>query len=157
MKVCSSMVGADARQNIQEGHAPDGTPYPPLKRPRANSAGNDQPLNDRHFLLASCTPGGPGWTSEIGPQSMSAGSNLEYAAVHNFGHTFQFPEKVRSGGQKPWVFPGPDGHPIFTRRIKARTVVIPQRQFLGFSPQLLEDCGSAIGEYAGRLLAGGMI
>jgi phage gpG-like protein len=150
MKQCALMVSADAQLNIAEGHAPDGTPYPPLKRPRKD--GSNVPLRDKGLLLASITPASI--ATEIGPMSFSAGTNLEYAAIHNFGGTISIPEKRRT---KPWVFPGPGGKMIFTRHIRAHTVTIPQRQFLGWSDQLLQDCADACAEYAAKLLSGRLV
>ncbi len=144
MKVIAIMARADMVENFQGSHGPDGTPWPPLARPRANSKGADKPLLDTGILQASVTAAaGKGHVETITARSMKTGSNLDYAAVHQYGHTFLRPEKTRG---KPWVFSGANGQIVFTRRIRAHQQTVPPRPFAGWSARLLAKVDRVLGE-----------
>jgi phage gpG-like protein len=144
MKQTAVLLTADTKENFAGGHDPDGVPWLPLKRPRANSRGADKPLRDKGLLMASVTAGGLGHVEQISANQLIWGTNLDYAAVHQFGAKIQKRERTR---RKPWVFPGGDGKPVFTRKIRAHAVVIPQRRFLGWSPRLRETVPRIFGEW----------
>lgn len=127
LKAAKLIAVRGIKRNFDESHAPDGTPWLPLKRPRANSRGADQPLRNFGILMAASTTG---LTEELTPSMLVLSNILEYAGVHNFGATIHQPERSRD---KPWVWQGADGAPIFTRKIKEHDVTIPQREFMGLS------------------------
>jgi phage gpG-like protein len=61
------------------------------------------------------------------------GTVLQYAAIHNFGGVVNIPEQIRASGQKPFAWKNGEGRMVFSRRIRARKVTIPKRQFIGLS------------------------
>jgi phage gpG-like protein len=130
LKAIALLLSADAKSNFEKGQSPGGEPWLPLKRPRANSKGGDRPLRDRGILMASLSAGAFGHVETITDTSLEWGSGLDYAALMNSGGTVRFAERKR---QRPWVFPGPGGAPVFTRRIRAHTVTVPARPFVGLS------------------------
>ncbi len=146
LQVCAVLVRSDVLSNFQGSHDPLGNPWPPLRRPRANSKGGDKPLLDTGILQASVTGRGQGHVEEITDTQLIVGTNLDYAAIHQYGGTVDVPEKKR---QKPWVWMGPDG-PVFTRKIKAHQVQIPQRQFLGFSEKVTGEIQQVFAEFMGE-------
>lgn len=85
--------------------------------------------------------------------SVEIGSNLEYAGVHNFGFsgTVQVPGHVR---ETSTVFGRRLGGPIaFKVGPFARTMNIPQREFLGLSAEDETELGALTDDYI--LAAGG--
>lgn len=149
-------LASSAKQNFAGQHAPDGSPWAPLQHPRAR--GGDQVLRDRGILMASLggshaeapgIGGGRGSIESINANVLVWGTNLEYAAVHQFGHTFQRPEQTRD---KPWVFLGPDGSLIFTRRIRAHTQTVPARPFIGVNDAVTEVINNIFREFLEQLL-----
>ncbi|WP_419832134.1 phage virion morphogenesis protein [Endozoicomonas atrinae] len=100
-------VLTDARLNFRRQQAPDGTPWAPLK------IRTGQILSDTGRLRNSLS-------YKTGNDEVEVGTNVKYAAVHNFGATIR-PKKA-----KMLAFPGKNGKTIF-----AKKVVIPARPFLG--------------------------
>ncbi|MDE2097715.1 MAG: phage virion morphogenesis protein [Patescibacteria group bacterium] len=130
------LLVAESKRCFDEQRGPDGDPWLPLKWPRerprdrrAKSKGTGQKaLRDTGALMQSVT------ATQIGPMQMTWGSGLEYAAAHNYGHTFHRPEKRRT---KPWVFTDRrTGRQVFTRHIRAHTQTIPPRPFVGISREM---------------------
>jgi phage gpG-like protein len=162
------LVIADAKRNFEQGHGPDGTPWLPLKRHRdlsrfsdshqktitakrrADQHNVDRLLRNFGTLMASVTAGGQGWVEVFTAKEMTVGTILNYAAVHQYGHTFNRPERTRT---KPWVFPGGDGGMVFTRRIKAHTQTVPARPFLGFNERTLKTIDNIAAEFVERKIA----
>ncbi len=139
------LAKSSIKENFAGSHAPDGTPWLPLKQARQgkrHKGSSPLPLRDTGLLMAS-TGGGPHHVEHVTDREMSVGSNLEYAAIQNYGGTVHVSERTRS---KPWVFTNQHGQTIFTRHIKAHSVTIPARQFIGWSPQLIEDVSDVLGE-----------
>lgn len=134
MRQAAVAIRADTLLNFQHSSDPDGNPWLPLKRARANSKGNDKPLLDHGILRAASTSPGPHHQETLTATSLTITNNLDYAAIHNFGGVIHKPTRSR---KKPWVFTAPDGRTIFTRKIKAHDITIPQRRFMGFGPRLL--------------------
>lgn len=135
---------ADVRDNFHGSHAPDGTAWLPLKNPSKRRGGaSAKPLRDTGLLMASVTAQGRGHVERIGEHELVLGTNLDYAAVHQFGATIFFPERRR---RKPWVFES-GGRKVFTRRIRAHTVTIPARPFLGFSERAINRIGLIFAEW----------
>lgn len=155
IKQCLVLVSAETKRNFAEGHGPDGEAWAPLKNPRnrardrrARGGGGQKPLRDTGILMGSVTAAGPGHIEQVGPDGFTYGTNLDYAAVHQYGAAIHKSARTR---QKPWVFPGPDG-PIFTRRIKAHVINIPARPFLGWNDDMVEGCANIFGEWVEKQL-----
>jgi phage gpG-like protein len=174
--VAAQMAAADCRENIAQGHAPDGTPWVPLAHGRPGQPAGAKPLRDRGFLLASIT-GRPL------ADGIAVGSNLEYAGVHQYGAVIR-PKKgkylaipltvVAKRAGSPRSYPGK-----LSPRISRKTgkgvlvdeatdlaqyalvpeVTVPARPFLGFGPVLIDRIGrlvtDRVGEVAARQLNGG--
>jgi phage gpG-like protein len=200
LKQINVLAMAEARTAFDQGASPDGAPWLPLKRPRAlkgawgakvskkrkKTGQGDLPLRDTGKLMASLiAQGAEGHVERIGSDSLETGTNLEYAAIHQFGGTVSIPEQTRGKGEKPFVFPvedlselglgmlaggygfgtrkkkkkgkkkkqakAPAGMKlVFSRKIKAHTVTIPARPFLGWNDHLLENAGDVIADEAER-------
>lgn len=145
------LMRASILANFASGTSPDGTSWPPLKRPRLNSRGNDLPLRDKGLLMAAST-GGASYSEEITESSLTMTNNLEYAAAHQYGANILIPEKVVAPGDKVMRWFSGDGEPIFRRRTKAHNVTIPQRQFMGFKDSDVEKIGLIFAEDLGEQL-----
>lgn len=140
------LAKADIKENFAAGTAPDGTVWLPLKRPRQGKRHNGSsplPLRDTGLLMASITSAGTHHVERVVTDGFEIGTNLEYAAIQNFGGTIHHPERRRD---KPWVFTNESGETIFTRKIKAHNVTIPARPFLGWSERLIEQTVDVLGE-----------
>jgi phage gpG-like protein len=162
-KQIALLLEASAKECFEGGRSPEGQPWAPLKhprdRPRDRNArtgdGNAQrPLRDTGALMASLSAGGEHHVERMTDSVFNWGTNLDYAGVHQFGHTFNRPEKRRGPGEKPWVFTGKDGNTVFTRHIKAHQQTVPARPFLGLTPTLLEDMEQVIREEFERQVLG---
>jgi phage gpG-like protein len=134
LKQSKVLLSAATKECFDQGKSPAGDLWAPLRHPRANSRGGDKPLRDKDLLMASATAQGAGHVEQLTQTYLVYGSNLDYAGVHQFGATI--PERRRPYPQKPFVFPGPGGKPIFTRKIKQTTIIA--RPFLGIGDPLAE-------------------
>ena len=121
LEATKQLLLTSVRDNFAAGGRP--TPWVPLRRARRRgSLGSAIPLNDTGTLRASIT-------GEVSGNTVTIGTNLAYAAIHNFGGTVSIPEIVAKPGHAlRWI--GDDGQPVFARRVRAHVVVIPQREFL---------------------------
>jgi phage gpG-like protein len=151
LQVVKVLLSASTKENFSGGHSPDGVPWLPLKRPRANSKGGDKPLRDKGLLMAGVADGGQGHVERLSDTELQWGTNLVYAAVHQFGHTFQRPERSR---KKPWVFTTSDGRKVFTRKIKAHAQTVPARPYLGLNAALVEKIERVFAEHVEKHLGG---
>lgn len=75
---------ADLKQNMNAGVSPDGTPYKPLRFPRPR--GGTLPLRDTGRLQGSIGAG-PGHVERYQGDRVVVGTNLGYAAIHQYGGT----------------------------------------------------------------------
>lgn len=113
--MCRMAVISATKENFAGGHSPTGSVWLPLAHPRPNSKGTDRPLRNNGILMASVTArGAPGNFEQITPTRMEFGTNLDYAAVHQYGATI-FPrsskylaiplttEAARAGRAKDWA------------------------------------------------------
>jgi phage gpG-like protein len=116
-RVLRQLALSGVKEHFATSVGPDGVAYPGL----VSRAG--VPLRDKGLLMASVREAGaaPGLTL------LSA---LRYAAAQQYGATIRQPERRRGRGEKPWVFQGRSGT-VFTRHIRAHTIVLPARPFLG--------------------------
>lgn len=88
LKECAVLIKSDVSNNFQGSHAPDGTPWKPLKRKRSgkrHKGSIPKPLLDTGLLRASAVANGRGHVEEITANSLEVGSNLEYAGWQNDG------------------------------------------------------------------------
>ncbi len=105
-RIGAAMV-SKVQLGFKTGTSPYGASWAPLKIRQG------QPLRDTRRLLSSIN-------QAADPAGVTVGTNVFYAAVHQFGATIK-PKKV--GGRL--VFAGPGGRPIFAKGVK-----IPARPFL---------------------------
>ncbi len=152
LKAAAVLWEADTKERFETSTDPDGVPWAALRRPRANSKGGDKPLRDKGLLMAAATGRGAGHVERLTDASLEVGVNLDYAGAQNDGATIRFPERTRKPPAKPWVFPGPGGVPVFTRKIKAHAVTIPRRQFVGLSEKFLRHLEQLLADEVERQL-----
>lgn len=122
------------RQNFEAGGRP--TAWAPLKYRQGT------PLTDTGFLRGSIT-------GEVTATSVVVGTNVPYAAIHNYGGTIQIPEIVpKTGKALRWI--GGDGQVHFAARTRAHPVVIPQREFMVLQDSDIPILGAILTEYLRR-------
>ncbi len=134
-------IGAQLRQHVDERfedeRGPGGVPWKQSRRAREQKG---QTLSDTGRLRQSIT-------FRAARDSVEIGTDVRYAAVHQFGATIcaktakglRF--KVGLGGSGGW------------RRL--RQVTIPARPFLGLDQQDLAEVDVIVRRHLGRLTAGG--
>jgi phage gpG-like protein len=170
LKQARLLLISDMKENFAGQHSPDGTGWAPLAFPRVRGGG--QVLRDRGLLMASLS-GGQGHVDEMTTVSLTLGTNLEYAAVHQYGATItpkghpflaipRTVEAMRAGsprrmpglsgrlGGRGGVFVDSGGQVQF---ILARQVVIPARPFVGISAQANENVGHIFGDFVTKRLS----
>lgn len=113
MRAIADYMRTAAVERFDDERGPDGTPWKPSQRALADGG---LTLTDRGHLRQSITAASDA-TSAI------AGTNLIYAAIHQFGGTIRA-KGAAGGGARALRTPfGPRG-----------SVTLPARPFLGFSP-----------------------
>ena len=95
LKACRLILIGATNANFAGGHDPDGNAWPGLAHARPSSRGSDKPLRDTGLLKASITSAGQGHVEELTPQALVFGTNLEYAAVHQYGDNNVVPKKAK--------------------------------------------------------------
>lgn len=169
MKACQIIVVSATTKNFQTGVGPNGQSWPPPKM-RAG-----KPLYDTGVLMASVTASGAGHTGGTTDTTLTWGTNLEYAQIHQYGGTIVpvnakalavplTSEAKRSGGPRRmgdlhmvW----PNGKPSGTLRDSSgkaqfalvKSITIPARPFLGWNEDMADECGEIIGDYAEQQIA----
>lgn len=138
LKASKLIIVGDIRENFAGSHSPEGAPWAPLKHREG------QPLRDKGLLMAASTTA---LAESNDGHRLVLTNNLEYAAVHQYGHTFHKPERTRGKGEKPWVFVSKEGKAIFTRKIKEHDVTVPARPYMGISDGAADRIGLVFGEY----------
>ncbi len=106
------------RERFAQGNAPDGTPWKPSQRALRDGG---QTLVDKRRLEGSIT-------HEADPEGVTIGTNVVYAAAHQFGATIVPKNKKRLRFFVPgagWVF--------------AKKVTLPPRPFIGFNQSYGEE------------------
>jgi phage gpG-like protein len=158
-KVLALMLERETKKNFDDGstgHSPSGEPWLPLKNPRdrprdRNARGGEdnkqRPLRDTGILMASLTGQGDGHVERIQDRRIVWGTNVDYAAVHQYGASI--PEQKRD---KPWVF-NSGGKTIFTRKIAAHT--IPARPYLGLNDDMIELIDEMFADYTSQAILKG--
>lgn len=82
LAACAVAVKNELKKMLQAGTSPDGAPYKPLAHPRPN--GKSQPLWDTGALVRSLGAG-VNHVEKIDKASLEVGTNMEYAATHQYG------------------------------------------------------------------------
>lgn len=141
-------IGRTLRTSTQlrfrDQRGPDGQAWAPSIR-AAREGG--QTLRDTGRLRNSIT-------FEAGDREVAIGTNVVYAARHQFGYRAiaTVPEHVRRITQ---AFGQPLRFPVFaTVRVHSRVAFTPQRPFLGFSSQDRADIRDILAEHIERLSKG---
>lgn len=137
--VIGQMIIGDVRRRFQTSTDPQGRPWKPLKRPRKR--GGNKPLLDTGMLRNSIT-------SVPTATGVIVGSNLIYAAIHQFGGVVKPGRRRKRKKSKkkrgsPVIAPG--------RARSGGGARIPARPYLGVSAAAAKRIERAVMEYlAGR-------
>jgi phage gpG-like protein len=170
----------ETKENFDAGKSPDGTPFKPLRWPRANSKGADKPLRDFGLLGASVTsPGAQGNIDDQAANRFEWGTNLDYSTIHQYGGIITpkvakflaIPATVdakRAGSPRNWPagelkfqFRGAGGGVAKDLRGEiqyyfTKSVTIPARPFLGITEEKAKEYAEWAGEYAAEQVAKGI-
>ena len=177
LEKCGLEMVAQAKERFDSGKAPDGEPWKPLQRPRIRSGGNDLPLRDRGLLAASMSAG-VGHVERQTRDSIEVGTNLEYAATHQYGAVISAKrgkflaipltrESARSSarnykgelffrkaGSAAFLSESTGSGALVNRYLLLKSVTIPARPFMGFSEENLEDLQEVVATHLEDLLLG---
>lgn len=115
MRAIGGELEAATERNFDDEGARIAAKWKPSRRALEQKG---QTLRDTGRLVASISAGGAGHVSEVTPQSVFVGTNVEYAAIHQFGG--------RAG--------------------RNRKVEIPDRPFFGLNQQDEQDIAELIGK-----------
>ena len=175
----SVYLSASTKQRFAQGIDPDGRPWRPLAHARPR--GGSTPLRDTGLLMASIAGQGAGHVEQATPQSLVWGTNLDRAAIHQWGGTIRpvkgkalsIPltvEAQRAGGASMFPRPlfllaRPGRHPLLAEEVgqgKARklvmhyllttSVTIPARPYLGLNADDQEEIGGILADHAAKVL-----
>lgn len=145
------MVDASARAFQDNADPATGAPWKPLSASRQRQRAKKgrsiaNILQDSGLLVGSIArPSGQGAVRDIGPDHALVGTNVPYAAAHQFGATIQreaSPMTVRLRKWKGRIEFAEAKHKrvrIVDTVRKAHTVTIPARPFIGVGPTDIED------------------
>ncbi len=92
-KKLALVLVSETRKNFTSATAPDGSPWKPLAGYRAR--GGHRILRDRGLLMASLTGKGANHVERTTQDSLEWGTNLDYAATHQYGGTI-YPKRGRA-------------------------------------------------------------
>ncbi|AWB06811.1 phage virion morphogenesis protein (plasmid) [Azospirillum humicireducens] len=148
----------DTQRRFEEQRGPDGNPWPPSLRALTQ---NGETLTDTARLRQSIG-------SRVTRNTAEVGTNVVYAAIHQFGGTVQMPERQQTlywhhrgdTGSADWQSSRTFKDWKFSKRsranysevhtVKAHSITMPARPFLG-----INEAGMAVlGEIARDWLAG---
>lgn len=161
-KVIALSLKRDAQKCFNEGRSPDGEAWKPLKNPRhhptserykkaaqknQSTGDSERPLRDNGALMGSLTGSSANHVEDVTPSSLNWGTNLEYAVVQNFGHTFP-PAKAPPGTAFPIMTP--NGVLLF--RNSHGPITIPARPFIGISSQMEETINNVLRDEVSKQL-----
>lgn len=170
LKGCRLVIIGHTKGNFAAGKSPQGATWAPLKHR------SGKPLRDKGLLMASVTASGAAGNVEtITDSTLTFGTNLDYASIHQRGGTITpkgakalaIPvtnEARRSGGPRRmgdlnlvW----PKGKPSGTLRdtagkthwILVKSVTVPARPFLGWTDEMASECGEIVAEHGEKVIA----
>lgn len=119
--------------------APDGAPWKPSARARRQGG---QTLSDTGRLRRSIT-------ARVTPRGLQVGTNVAYAAPHQFGA--EIPARtIRARFAQALAFPGRGGRTIFRKSVRHPGSTIPARPFLGLSAEDERDIRRIVGRWLGE-------
>jgi phage gpG-like protein len=130
-------MAAQTRRNLDESIDTFGRPFLPLK-----SGSGRRPLMKTGALYRAVR-------GHVQGNAAVVVCDVPYAGIQNRGGTISKPARQRD---KPWVFMGRGGGLVFTRRIRAHTVTIPARQFMGTGNRMITACVKVVLDFSDRLL-----
>lgn len=145
------MIDASARAFDKTADPATGTPWQPLSASRQRQRAHKgrsiaNMLQDGGLLVGSIArPSGPGAVREIGPDHALVGTDVSYAAIHQFGGTIKreaAPMTVRLRKRKGRTLFAENKHKrvrIVDTEHKAYTITIPARPFIGVSQTDIQD------------------
>jgi phage gpG-like protein len=177
LKQCKVGLAKETKKNFDAGVGPNGEVWAPLRFREG------KPLRDKGLLMGSVFGQGAGHIEELTATSLIWGSNLQYAAVHQFGGTItpkngkalaipMTPEAKRSGGPRNFgkplalVWPKNSDHGWLVEQSgkrKVRTnlhfllvakVTIPARPFIGWNDRLINLMGNLTGDFFEKKIGG---
>lgn len=149
-ELLAAQVEFDTQRRFETESGPDGSPWPPSLRALAEGG---QTLTDTARLRQSIV-------SRADRRGFEVGTNLVYAAIHQFGGTIRQPERQQTmywhqkdGEIADWRFVK-KRHANYseTHTVAAHDVTMPARPYLGVS----EGDVRVLGEIAADWLAGAM-
>ncbi len=170
--ICKTAIVADVKENFIRSADPDGKAWRPLlfQRPR----GGNLPLRDTGVLMASVTAAGKGHVERVTNVSITVGTNLLYAGIHQAGGVVvpkagkflaipKTREAQRAGSPRRFSQPlfakiGKRGGVLVeskTGKVQyalVRKVTIPARPFLGFGRRLLDKLKQLVEGWLGEPL-----
>lgn len=147
LKRIGRVLDSQTRKRFDEGIDPEGKAWPPLKKPRAHGRGGNKPLRDKGLLMASVSAMGRGHVEEIQQDTLTWGTSLSYAAVHQIG------SRAWQQGQKD-VRQKQGKLTITARRETTRGPVIPARPYLGLSQANIDEIVDVAADYLMAQLKG---
>ena len=145
------MIDASARAFDNTSDPATGKPWQPLSASRQRQRAHKgrsiaNVLQDSGLLVGSIArPSGPGAVREIGPDHALVGTDVPYAAIHQFGGTIKreaAPMTVRLRKRKGRTLFAKTKHKrvrIVDTAHKAYTITIPARPFIGVGPTDIQD------------------
>lgn len=145
------MIDASARAFDKTADPATGTPWQPLSASRQRQRAHKgrsiaNMLQDGGWLVGSIArPSGPGAVREIGPDHALVGTDVPYAAIHQFGGTIKraaAPMTVRLRKKNGRIQFAKNKHKrvrIVDTVRKAYTITIPARPFIGVGPTDIQD------------------
>lgn len=149
MEQLAAQVEFDTQRRFETQTDPDGNPWPPSMRALAE---NGETLTDTARLRQSIT-------SRSGPTGFEVGTNVVYAAIHQFGGTIHQPERQQTlywhhagdttkaswRGSRTfadWSFAKKSkANYSETHTVKAHDVKMPARPYLGVSESGMAELG----------------
>lgn len=131
MRTVASIMEASVQRNFEEGGRP--VKWTPSKRVRA---GGGQTLVDSGRLKNSITSRSTAASAEVG-------TNVKYAAIHQFGGKTK-PHVIKPKNKKSIFFPGA-AHPV--KMVNHPGSHIPARPFLVIPPEDMEDIKDVLIRY----------
>lgn len=145
------MIDASARAFDNTSDPTTGKPWQPLSAARQRQRAHKgrsiaNVLQDSGLLVGSIArPSGPGAVREIGPDHALVGTDVPYAAIHQFGGTIKreaAPMTVRLRKKNGRIQFAKTKHKrvrIVDTVHKAYTITIPARPFIGVSQTDIQD------------------
>lgn len=148
-----SSLANSARHRFETGRAPSGDIWEPSARARAESG---KTLVDRGHLRDSVT-------HQVGAGEVAVGTNLAYAAIHQFGGKIEKPAHSRQVYFKQADIAA--GRNRFVSRkqsdfaqwgtVGEHTITMPERPFLGLSADDREEVLAITEDWLADIIAGG--